>query len=64
MPSDAKKREQQKKKEALKTRNKKIPTAGGPKETNGTKPEEEMTEEGKFPIIILSIRGMLKMEIF
>lgn len=47
MPSDSKKRDQQKKKDAAKNRNnKKIPTKAEAEERNGAA-TEELTEDGK-----------------
>lgn len=48
MPSDSKKRDQQKKKDAAKNRsNKKIPTKAEAEERNG-EAAQELTEDGKF----------------
>lgn len=53
MPSESKKREQQRKKDQQKNRNKKA-TSGRPEdETNGKVALEDMTEEGKKEINIL-----------
>lgn len=48
MPSDAKKREQAKKKEAQKNRNKKINSIPSSNDKTNGKVEEELTEEGEL----------------
>lgn len=63
MPSDAKKRDQARKKEAQKKRNQKIMSVNGsstePAKTNGTTNGEpvEMTEEGKSIFKIFHLNG-------
>lgn len=62
MPSDSKKREQARKKEAQKNRNKKIATVASASETNGTTngttngitngTPVELTEEGTYHLLI------------